>query len=85
MSLTSDEPGDTGPGLRSDGELQELLIGDLEPHNALVTLTEYNSDWPRLFALEARRIRAVLCETALRIEHVGSTSVPRLRPPAIGP
>ncbi len=78
MSLTPGEPGDTGPGLRSDGELGEVFVGELEPHNAPISLAEYHPGWPGLFALEARRIQAALGETALRVEHVGSTSVPGL-------
>lgn len=75
MSVT---PGDTGPGLRSDGELEEVLVGELQPHNTPITLTEYNPGWPGVFAREAGRIQAALGDTALRIEHVGSTSVPGL-------
>ena len=78
MSLTPGEPGDTGPGLRSDGELGEVFVGELEPHNAPISLAEYHPGWPGLFTLEARRIQAALGETALRVEHVGSTSVPGL-------
>lgn len=78
MSLTPGEPGDTGPGLRSDGELGEVFVGELEPHNAPITLAEYHPGWPGLFAREARRIQAALGGTALRVEHVGSTSVPGL-------
>jgi GrpB-like predicted nucleotidyltransferase (UPF0157 family) len=70
--------GGTGAGLRSDEELREVFVGDLKPHDAPVTLAEYSADWPRLFDREARRIRAVLGGRALRIEHVGSTSVPGL-------
>lgn len=78
MSLTPGEPGDTGPGLRSDAELGEAFVGELEPHNAPISLAEYHTGWPGLFTLEARRIQAALGETALRVEHVGSTSVPGL-------
>jgi len=70
--------GNTGPELRTDEELREVLTGDLQPHNAPITLAEYDPRWPGLFAREAARIRAVLGGTALRVEHVGSTSVPGL-------
>lgn len=43
-----------------------------------IVLAAYDAEWPRRFAEEAGRIRAALGEQALRIEHVGSTSVPRL-------
>jgi GrpB-like predicted nucleotidyltransferase (UPF0157 family) len=75
VSSTPGEPGGTGADLRSDEELQEVFTGDLKPHNAPVTLAGHSPDWPRLFEREARRIRAVLGDEALCIEHVGSTSV----------
>ena len=70
--------GETGHELRTDEELQELITGELRPHNAPITLAEYDPGWPGLFAREAARIRAVLGDIAQRIEHVGSTSVPGL-------
>ena len=75
MSSTADE---YGTDLVSDEELSKARIGELQPHNAPITLAEYDPDWPRLFAREADRIRAVLDETAVQVEHVGSTSVPGL-------
>lgn len=66
------------PRLISDEELQTLSIGELKPHNAPITLVGYDPNWPRLFAREAERIRVVPGDMALRIEHVGSTSVPGL-------
>jgi len=75
MSSTTDEH---GMGLVSDEELQKVVVGELKPHNAAITLVDYDAGWPRLFAEEAERIRATLGDTALQIEHVGSTSVPGL-------
>ena len=63
---------------RRDAELQEVTVGTVEPHNAPILLAVYNPDWPRLFDREADRLRSVLGNEALRIEHVGSTSVPGL-------
>lgn len=62
----------------SDEELQKLVVGELVPHDAPILLAAYDPEWPWLFAREADRIRAVLDEVALRVEHVGSTSVPGL-------
>jgi GrpB-like predicted nucleotidyltransferase (UPF0157 family) len=62
----------------SDQELQKAMVGELKPHNAPIVLVEYDPEWPRLFDREADRIRTVLGEKALRVEHVGSTSVPGL-------
>lgn len=59
----------------SDEELQKITVGDRKPHNATITLAEYDPRWPELFELEANRIRASLGDKALRVEHVGSTSV----------
>jgi len=53
-------------------------VGRLEPHNAPIILVAYDPDWPGLFGREAERLRSVLGDVALRIEHVGSTSVPGL-------
>jgi GrpB-like predicted nucleotidyltransferase (UPF0157 family) len=43
-----------------------------------ILLVDYDPQWSELFACEADRIRSVLGSLALRIEHVGSTSVPGL-------
>src|SRR3712207_6789427 len=63
---------------RREHQLQEITVGALEPHNAPITLAPYDPDWPRLFSREVDRLRSVLGDEALRIEHVGSTSVPGL-------
>ena len=52
------------------------LVGGPEP--GPVTLVPYDPGWPDRFARERERILAALGERALRIEHVGSTSVPGL-------
>ena len=64
--------------VRRDEELQAVTVGALQPHNAPITLAEYDPDWPRMFSREAARLRSALGAEALRIEHVGSTSVPGL-------
>lgn len=43
-----------------------------------IEIVDYREEWPELFRLESVRVRAVLKDTALRIEHVGSTAVPDL-------
>jgi GrpB-like predicted nucleotidyltransferase (UPF0157 family) len=47
------------------------LVGRIE-------VADYDPAWPRLFEREADRIRSVLGERVMRLEHVGSTSVPGL-------
>ncbi len=44
----------------------------------MIVLASYDPAWPGTFAAEAERIHLVFGELALRIEHVGSTSVPGL-------
>ena len=46
--------------------------------NSTVALAEYDPRWPELYAREAARIRTLLGERIVRLEHVGSTSVPGL-------
>ena len=43
-----------------------------------IVLQDYDPAWPGLFGREAERIASALGSAALSIEHVGSTSVPRL-------
>jgi GrpB-like predicted nucleotidyltransferase (UPF0157 family) len=44
----------------------------------MIVIAPYDPAWPGRFAAEAVRIHKVFGELALRIEHVGSTSVPGL-------
>jgi len=62
----------------SDEEIRTAVVGELDEYNATIHLAEYDPEWPRLYEREAERIRSALGPTALRIEHTGSTSVPRL-------
>jgi GrpB-like predicted nucleotidyltransferase (UPF0157 family) len=45
---------------------------------APVHLAAYDSEWPRIYEREAQRIRAVLGDRVVLLEHVGSTAVPGL-------
>lgn len=58
--------------------LRAGTIGDLEPLSAKIEIADYDPRWPELFRAEQERIRAALGARALRIEHCGSTSVPKL-------
>ena len=66
------------PQLTTEDDLQAITIEKVIPHNGPITLAEYDPQWPALYAREAARIRAVLGDAAVRVEHVGSTSVPGL-------
>ncbi|WP_025028916.1 GrpB family protein [Caldalkalibacillus mannanilyticus] len=46
--------------------------------NEPIIVTSYDEQWPILFKEIGQKIRSVLGETALRIDHIGSTSVPNL-------
>src|SRR4051794_15102864 len=48
------------------------------PLDSRIHVADYDTQWPYLFEREADRLRKVLGRRALRIEHIGSTSVPGL-------
>jgi GrpB-like predicted nucleotidyltransferase (UPF0157 family) len=58
--------------------LRAVTIGDLEPIDGPVPLSDPDPAWPDRFEREAARIRSALGAAVLRLEHVGSTSVPGL-------
>ncbi|HVR64420.1 MAG TPA: GrpB family protein [Polyangia bacterium] len=60
----------------TEGEMAAITVGKLKPLDAPITLVSYDPAWPALFQREEQRIREVLGDGVLRIEHVGSTSVP---------
>jgi len=62
----------------TEERLRRVTIGEPQRHDAPITLQEYDPAWPRLFSREDRRIRKALGSRAIRLEHVGSTSVPGL-------
>jgi len=63
---------------RTEEEIRANTIGELTPLSSPILIVDYDPQWPVLFAREADRIRFLLGSLALRIEHVGSTSVPGL-------
>jgi GrpB-like predicted nucleotidyltransferase (UPF0157 family) len=62
----------------TDAEIRAATVGEAPRLDGRIELVDYDPDWPRQFQREADRIRTVLGDQALRIEHVGSTSVPGL-------
>ena len=64
--------------IKTDADLQAITVGERKPHDAPIHLADYDPAWPALFEREARRIRAALGGTVVRLEHTGSTSVPGL-------
>ena len=62
----------------TDEELQAIWVEPVPRLDGPVTLVEYDPQWPALYAREEARIRGILGDRVVRIEHTGSTSVPRL-------
>jgi GrpB-like predicted nucleotidyltransferase (UPF0157 family) len=67
------------PDLTADHESsKQSAQASSPPMPARIELRDYDPVWPRLYAREAARIRSVLGERVVRLEHAGSTSVPGL-------
>jgi GrpB-like predicted nucleotidyltransferase (UPF0157 family) len=60
----------------TDTRVETGLIGGLEKRE--IKIVDYDEEWPKKFDAHARVIADALGKAALRIEHVGSTSVPGL-------
>jgi GrpB-like predicted nucleotidyltransferase (UPF0157 family) len=52
------------------------LIGG--PEKRAITIVDYDPQWPVKFQEHAERIKQAVEDSALQIEHIGSTSVPGL-------
>jgi GrpB-like predicted nucleotidyltransferase (UPF0157 family) len=68
--------GEWGPA--EEEKLRAAWVTEPPRLDGPVRLAEYDPGWPALYEREAARIRSVLGERVLRLEHVGSTSVPGL-------
>ena len=62
----------------TEAQIRAKTVGGLQPPSDKIQLVEYDPEWPTVFVREAEMARAVLGPRALRIEHIGSTSVPGL-------
>jgi len=60
----------------ADESLETGLIGGAEKRE--IEIVDYDTDWPKKFETHAKIIADAIGGSALRIEHVGSTSVPGL-------
>lgn len=58
--------------------IQEVTVGVRKPLNSTIHLAPYDPSWPGQYARLRARVRRALGDTALGIEHVGSTSIPGL-------
>src|SRR4051794_12024069 len=61
-----------------DRMLDEIVVGGAKPLTAPIEIREYDPEWPALYTRDEDRIRRVLGERVVLIEHAGSTSVPGL-------
>lgn len=75
MSQISDS-GDWGTA--QEQQLRKAWVQERPKLDGPVLLADYSAEWPALFEREAARIRSVLGDQIIRLEHVGSTSVPGL-------
>jgi GrpB-like predicted nucleotidyltransferase (UPF0157 family) len=64
--------------LSREDEIKAYTIGEPQVVNGSIELVPYNPEWPRLFEREAARIRSILGDDVVVLEHTGSTSVPGL-------
>lgn len=71
----TDEPNDIK---KYERELNRVMVGGAQPLSKPLEIRDYDRVWPMLYTREEARIRAILGERVLRIEHAGSTSVPGL-------
>ena len=60
----------------NDEQLRANTIGDRKPLNDTIRLVPYDLAWPTQFARYANEIVEALGDKVVRIEHVGSTSIP---------
>jgi GrpB-like predicted nucleotidyltransferase (UPF0157 family) len=58
--------------------LEEVTIGEPKELQAPIELRDYDPGWVALYEREASRVRAGLGQRVVRLEHIGSTSVPGL-------
>ena len=62
----------------TDEELAAVTVGGLQRLDGPVELADPDPSWPDQYDTEAAYVRAILGDRVLRLEHVGSTSVPGL-------
>ncbi len=60
----------------ADESLETGLIGGVEIRE--IKIVDYDTNWPKKFKTHAKIIADAIGGAALRIEHIGSTSVPEL-------
>jgi GrpB-like predicted nucleotidyltransferase (UPF0157 family) len=60
-------------------QFRKHVVGEPPPQlQAPIEIRDYDPIWPQLYGQESARIRSILGERVVRLEHAGSTSVPGL-------
>ena len=62
----------------TDEEIRAAWVVEPPTLTSPIELVDYDPRWPAVYAAEEHRIRQVLGDRALAVEHVGSTSIPDL-------
>ena len=75
---TTEEQVIATPEIKTEEQIKAAYVVAPVPLVGHIQIVDYDPEWPRLFAREARRIQDTLGDRVLLIEHVGSTSVPGL-------
>jgi GrpB-like predicted nucleotidyltransferase (UPF0157 family) len=65
----------SGDPERTAEEIQAISVDILKPLTGPIPFVEYDPGWPALFEREEARIRSILGDRVVRLEHTGSTSV----------
>ena len=78
VELTESNEATDNPMPMTDEQIQASNVGLPGVLNQPVPVVDYDPEWPKLFERQVVRIRSALGPHALSLEHVGSTSVPRL-------
>ena len=50
-------------------QLRKATVGELKPFNGRIQLADYDPNWPDLFERAAARIRSVLGDRVVQLEH----------------
>jgi GrpB-like predicted nucleotidyltransferase (UPF0157 family) len=69
---------DERPPPATDEQIEAYTVGTPRRLDGTVALHEYDPRWPACFVAQAEAVRAALGDTAVSVEHIGSTSVPGL-------
>ena len=78
LHLELDAPPRDGRQPLTEEHIRATHVGEIKPMRGRVRMVDHDPRWADLFEHEAVRIRRALEDRALRVEHVGSTSVPGL-------